>query len=195
MNITAISFIMIHIHRTNKGCIIAYTLYYHDAYKYETVYVTMNHEKIILTHMYFDKTTMSYKTTLSNYKKFIEFHYECNDSVLFDKFIGFDIMDLNTLHNGENIIQHVQLPIYKKDFEMFNTVKSILSQYEDSFYVASATVIQTYYRKWKAMRLFSVTRLRLLNDILYMPPKSVVSSFPGGYEYNKAFDRFWILQK
>ena len=81
-------------------------------------------------------------------------------------------------------------PVYGVDVEMCNAVQSIIDTYRTEKKTLHATRIQTAFRAWRARRKYNVTRLRIMNDLLLLPPGFVHSSFPGGYAYQLAAERF-----
>lgn len=53
-----------------------------------------------------------------------------------------------------------------------------------------AVYIQKYVRKWLAKRRFNKNRMYLLNQLGSLPPKYIISSFPGGSLYRQGFEEF-----
>lgn len=177
---------MIVTRRVNDTIKIIYVLNHEDAYRYESLFLFLYKDTIKFTRMYFDADVDEYECDIHTYKRFIQNEYESADRILFDKFVSFDRISVDTPDG----IREVDLPIYKKDSEMFIAVKNILEDYENLFTIAYAIVIQTYFRRWRAKRRFSKNRILLFNEITLLPPKSIVPSFPGGSKYHAAFDRF-----
>lgn len=96
------------------------------------------------------------------------------------KVIGYRRIRMPTIQNRD---AEVFVPVYGFAEELFAEVEHILMKFHTFHKNIYATVIQTYFRRWRARRRFSKERLRVLNELALLPPKFVYEHFPGGDVY------------
>lgn len=94
---------------------------------------------------------------------------------------------------GSSTPMVASFPIFGVDTEMCDAVQTIVDTYRHEQKNVSATRIQTTFRAWMARRKYNIKRLRVIHDVLLLPPGFVHSSFPGGYEYQLAAARFHAI--
>lgn len=180
---------MLNIHRkVNADNTMAYTFYFQDGHEFESLLLYFNRDNVLFQRMYFDRTNEVYLTSLSKWKKFVKKKLDNPDDILFAKLHGFVIHTLST-HDG---MRNVPFPDYRVNKDLVDKVVDIIEDYDRAFHISNATVIQTYYRRWRDSRRFSKARMRLLNEISLLPPKSIVPTFPGGSQYHAALEHFTV---
>lgn len=86
------------------------------------------------------------------------------------------------------------IPIFTYDELIGKYMNDIVNNYIHSYYYKCACIIQSYFRRWVKMKKYSKQRLRLFNELLLLPPKYIIESFPGGMLYHMAYINFTLGQ-
>lgn len=84
----------------------------------------------------------------------------------------------------------VPIPVNVFDEDLAEKMIEVVEIYEKDRAHKKALYIQKNVRRWIAKRRYSKDRMYMFNQLESLPPKYIVSSFPGGNIYRKSFKNF-----